>query len=850
MHWTTWLLLVLVPALGWLIWTRLPPGRDEPEDPLEMLFAALVCGVLATGWAALLLAELGALAPAPLVAILVASCALLLWRIRRRAGPLSFPAREEAISAVFVIALAAASVAPASENVLGGRDPGVYANTAAWLAQRGTIEVHSGALEDVGPSGRHVFFREIVMPGFYVRRAAEGEIAPQFFHLHPTYMALGYWIGGPRGALLVPPFFGVLAIAAVFFFTRRLLGIGPAVIAAALLTLNLAQMWAARNPYSEPSTQFAVFTSLWCLAAATRHQAMRWGLVAGAALGTCALIRIDAALLLIAIAPALVVLQALKPERQTWITRAFLPIAVALFVWGGLHGWLFSRPYVWALRRPTLALWLTAAVVVILCSAVLARPRPTQAIGSFLRRHAARLWMIAAVLAGAAFIYGMWIRPELGPFETLRSGRRTYVEETMVRVAWYLSTPGMIAGLGGFLLIVRSALVRRQAEWMPFAAAALAFSMLYFADPRIHPDHPWMMRRFVPVIVPAICVAITAGVTALWTMPGRWRAGTRMIGAGILAAVLLHEGAMSRPFWSHTEQEGTIDRLASFAKHVPERGILLFNLPGTEQRAAAPLAFVWRREVLPVIVNVRSDPQGLRREGRFEAQIIEWLSEGRVVQYLTAANSEWAFLTPNVSWEPVATLELDAPIIGATFESPPRRPWRYRERFHLVRATLGAERVRPCAATVFPLEQPPAGTLQGFYRMEGRRMRFRWATPRSRILVPACDRTGSGRPGAVRIRARCPRPEGYAPCEVAVSVNGRRAGVLTLTRAFADYSVPVPPAAVAEPIGSLDIHFRGPAYLPSEHGARDERTLSFQIGRIAIEGIAASNGSRHSASMN
>ena len=828
------LALVLAALAGWLLWNRLPAGlAEDGGDRLESAFAALLCAVFVTGWLALLLAELGLLRPLPLGAILAALCAALL-RLPRRSPPARAPSRKDAAAAILAALLAAATVAPASEDLLGGRDGGTYANTAAWLAREGTLEIRSDALAATPGEWRRIFHASALFPGFYIAHASSGRLAPQFLHLHPVYMAIGSWIGGPPGLFLVPPLFATLATLAAFFFVRRTIGPGAAMVAASVLALNLAQIWGGRNPYSEPATALGVFASLWSLSAAHATSGLRWGLLGGAALGSCFLVRIDAALLLLAIAPALVVLHAAAAPGARWMSRGFLPLAVLLAAWGAAHGWLFSRPYVldlWGLVGP---LWAITALGMALTAAALAARRHVRAWLERLYRHGALVWATAAVLVCAAFASGMWIRPHLEPFAVRPSGARTFVEETLVRVGWYFSLPGMVLALAGVVLLLRRWLVERRSEWLPFLLLFLAFALLYLWNPRIYPDHPWMMRRFLPVVVPGLAVAIAAAAAALWSVRGRWRVPARIAGAAAVAVVLAHEAMMAAPFWSLREKDGLIAQIDALAERMPDTSLVLFDRPGPDAGVATPLALTWDRPVLPVI-RLRDDPAGERRRGRFEAQVLRWVRDGREVLYLTATAGDAVFLTRDVRWEETATVRIDVPTFGVRYDGPPREPQRYVADYRLLRAVPAADEPLPCAGSALHAGGRLGNVMQGLYGLEAtRRERFHWASPRARVMFPACRRSNADRPTRLRVRASCGREPSDGDCTARVAVNGEPAGVLALSGDFADHDVPLPPDTVAGDLGAIEVAFSGPEFVPRAPEMRQPRVLSFQLSGVSL----------------
>jgi len=830
----TLLLLPLALAAGWSTWTRLPPGRGDGDDALESAFATLLCGVFVTGWLALLLAEIGALRPLPLAAGLLA-ISLVLAALPRRSGRGIRPRRWHLAAAAFVTVLAIAAVAPASEDLLGGRDGGTYANTAVWLAREGTVQVRSDALAGTPGEWRRIFHASTLLPGFYIEHAASGSIVPQFLHLHPSFMALGYWVAGLPGLFLVPPLFGILSVLAVYFFVRRTLGAAAAAIAASVLALNLAQIWGARNPYSEVPTQLGIAAALWAIAAAHGTGGVRWGILGGAALGTCFLLRIDAPLLLLIVLPALVVLAAVRTDRPRWITHGFLPVASGLALWGIAHAWYFSRPYVTDLARLVRPLWVLTALVVIGCAVALALPARVRRPIEFLHRRGVRIWLLAAIAVCAAFAFGMWVRPQLEPFVVRpQSGVRTYVEETLVRVGWYFSQPGMILALAGVVLVLRRWLVERRAEWLPFLALLLGIGTLYFWNQRIYPDHPWMMRRFLPVVVPGISIAIAAAVTALWAARGRWRVPARIAGAAAVAFVLAHEVMMAAPFWSLREKDGLIAQIEALAGHIPDGSLVLYDRPGPDAGVAAPLAMAWDRPVLPVI-RLPNDPGGERRRARFEAQVLRWVHDGRDVLYLTANDGDAVFLAREVRWQEAATLRIDVPTFGVRYDGPPREPQRYTADFRLLRAVPAADDPLPCAGSALHAGGRLGNVMQGLYGLEATpRERFHWASPRARVVFPACRRSDADRPARLRVRASCGREPSEGTCNVGVAVNGEPAGELALSQDFADHDLPLPPHAVAGEVGAIEVRFSGPEFIPGPTGARQPRVLSFQLSGVSL----------------
>jgi hypothetical protein len=804
---SAWAIPPLALLAGWFIWTRLPAGAHEADDLLERLFAAVLCAVFGTGLSALILAEVGMLRPLTLAGVL-SVLALVFWRLPKAAGAPATASSSHIVAFLATATLAAATVWPASEDLLGGRDPGVYANEASWLAREGSLRVRVRSLTEVEERARPGFHsRYVFIPGFHIRNAETGELIPQFFHLFPVYMALGFWLGGIQGAFFVAPFLGALAELSFFLYVRRVIGTGSALVATGLLAINLAQMWVVRNPYSEGATQLGVFTVLLCLARGHESAGIRWNVLGALAVGTCLLLRIDSALLMTALIPAVIVLRASLRSHDPWASRLFIPATTALGAWALVHGWVFSRPYTRGLMAHVGPIWLTNVVLLaVLAAGGAARERTRRLLG-YLHAHGRIVWIAVAGVMCVAFVFGMWVRPHLEPFDLLRDRPgRTYDEETMIRLAWYVSTQGMVTAFVGTAVILRNWLVRRHDEWVPFLFVFIGFSVAYFYSQRVFPDHPWAMRRFLPVIVPGIYVAIGAALVWLWRLRPPWWFLGRTAAVCLLASLAFHQAAMARPFLAHREYRGVVAQLREFASHVPPSSLLLFTSRGTEQRVTLPLTMVWEREVLPVIRD-RDDPDGEARRHLFETQVASWLTSGRDVLYLAAQDGNAVYLSSTIEWIPVTTLRLQGPTMGMNYTHPPLKPAAYLEPFHLFRARRADQRqLPPCAPASLRLGRGLANSAQGLYAPQDSG-RYRWTMPESRVLMPPCDRSGPSRPHRMRVQAAC--GPSVRQCRVEVVVDGLPAGVLELRPRFADYELPVPTGGLAQLTGPIDVRFRG-----------------------------------------
>ncbi|MDA2812447.1 hypothetical protein O4J56_17525 [Nocardiopsis sp. RSe5-2] len=447
-------------------------------------------------------------------AVALAAYAAVRWTPQPRGDPP--PWWPVAATLLVAAAFTAVQLAYHSEALVIRRDPASYAQFTIWIAQHGSLPI---------PQGRELIAGDA--PGLTYGSLAYyqvgDEIWPQFLAGAPLLYAVGYWIAGPTGMVLVPPVAGGLAVLAFGGLAARLVGPRWAPLAALLLAASLPEQWASRSTYSEPVAQLLMLGGL---AVAVDALAERvplrgpWGrphLLAGAAglmFGLGLVVRIDMlrdALPVVAIAGLLV----LARRGQG------VPLALGLAVGAGyglVAGFGLSRPYLDHLSA-------SLDPLLVICGAVVA----ATAVGvAVLWRHGVPRtdrppWLpTAAALLVALVVVGLALRPLLWPayghgdeatanfvgqvqdLEGLpHDPDRNYEDMSLYWVGWYLGLGGVLFGALGACLLTRRVLLRRAPDWvLPLAVMAWSVAAT-LARPAITPDHPWASRRLVVLVLPA-----------------------------------------------------------------------------------------------------------------------------------------------------------------------------------------------------------------------------------------------------------------------------------------------------------------------------------------------------------
>lgn len=712
------LLLLATGSLGWLLAHHLlGPAPRFAGLPLEMAAASLALGVVSVGWVALLLAEVGSFSLVLLGLLWALLVGGLLVAGRWRWGqwpwqrpiawvapestpllPWGLPARAEGpLLALWLMAALALFFRP-HEFLIGGADAGVYVNIAANVATTGALLIDDATLATLDSRLYPALLRPLppgeaapyyLLPGFYVPASPAGRIVPQFYPLHPVWQAVAHAAGGLRAALLATPLWGLLGSLALYLTARRLWGWPVALLALAGLTTNALQLWFARYPTTEMLTQYLIWTGLWAFIGWLRDEppARLWAALAGLAWGAVFLVRIDTYFLLAF--PVLGWLWRAATGRASrgdgWL---FLPL-LALAVHSVAHGVLFSGPYFFNLARYAVVK-LGALLPLALSGALLGvlllwrwrrgwRPRLARAHW----QRPARLGGVLLVLLLALF--GWFIRPAIGAtlvgVDWYGGNEITVADrENLLRLGWYLTPLGIWAAVAGICLLIW----RGGRAVLAFLGVGLLFALLYLWQLQANPHQVYVMRRYVPVVVPFF---LASGAYALV-----WAASQRtpwLRGAAIAATLLwLGGGAWAaRDFVGQVDHRGVAPQVAALSARFEPGAILIFNDPaavGQGDFLGTPLRFLHGHTVFTL-----RDPAAAA--GLLAPQLDRWLAEGRAVYWLGPTDQPGLLGAHALRAE--GDYQIDETALESTYDAKPTRrtSWAWTGAIHRVIAAPTAE---------------------------------------------------------------------------------------------------------------------------------------------------------------
>lgn len=499
------------------------------------------------------------------------------------------------LTVVVVAGFAALAWTTSSEHVVVRRDPGVYAQTAQWLADHGRLPVP--ARTDVFGTGPHLRYDS---PGFFQR---DGDVVPQFMSGTAIAMTPAGWAGGLRAITRADAVIGAFALLAVAGFVRRIAGAWAGLFAAVALGLVYPELQQARSAFSEPAAQLLLFGGLSLLVDAFRSNRRRYVTyaVAGLVIGLTALVRVDALAELVPLLPAGAVLAVHGRAREVVAAGLGVVCGVAL---GLVDGLALTRPYLDTLGHE-LRLTVAAAVGFALLAAVIVIAHRSGWVAAVLRLRSAAAAGAVLVVGGALLAYFVvphLTHPRYAPDDPAgrdvvalqahlglpADGPRTYAEQSMHWLTWWLGPTGVALGVLGVAVLVHRVIRGRDIELVPFLLILLGTAVVVLARPSITPDHPWADRRFVPVVLPGL-VAAAGWVIAHVRRWLRERTGRVVTTVIVVAAVLAGVApvfAASYPLLGRSTERGELAAVRRVCAALPANAAVLVT--GTRAREEWP----------------------------------------------------------------------------------------------------------------------------------------------------------------------------------------------------------------------------------------------------------------------
>lgn len=771
--------------LGYLpgaLFYRLPLWHRDRRASLDAEERVFWHVVLSVSWSLTIVLALAALDLYRFERLLIISIGFVVGVLVTARGHLVFrstarPLTWTAVLPVILVGLALWRFFPVSEYIIGGRDPGVLINEGVQIAQRGSLVIHDAAIDNVPPFALDLFYPSehkaeyyaSSFMGFFIQDASTGHVVGQFPHLFPASVAIGYGLNGLSGARDAVAWWGLLGVLGVYFLGARLFGRPAALAASTLLCLHVIQVWFSRYPNSDVVMQAGIFAGLLAFARAHEDDDVFFGPVAAWVMGLQLFSRVDALLPLIVCLYVVVLRSAMTPgARLRWrfVAPALLAAVVGLWYLTGLMQAYFWRAIVFVENLPPIASWATigAAALFVVAALVLRGRR------SPLLEH----WFPAAIasLLVALALYAFFLREP--------GGKLVAADAYAVRdfVSLYLWWPMFVLVLLGLMLLARRGFWRDPAFVLTFAA----FSLFLLYKLKIVPEHFWLARRFLAVILPGALLIGCAAALGPFARPWTLRASGRAVaGTLVIFFVAQHYVAASAPLRSHVEYRHIIRYVETLSSTFSARDLVIMESRDTGSDVhvlGLPLAYIYATHVL--VLNSAAPDRIIFRE--FLADALT-----RYTRVLFVGTGGTTLLSRDVVATPIGSDRVQVDEFEVTTDRLPSAIRRKEFDYGIYALTIGRGTAGPFTLDVGERDDLQVVRFHAKEQADGRSMR--WTQDASEIAVTGLS--GSEREVTLTM-SDGGRPSAATPGRVAVFFFGASLGIVDVRPGFADYRLLIP----------------------------------------------------------
>jgi len=844
---TIFTLLAILYLPGAIIF-RLPLANRAKRGALpaeERLFWAVIISMIVTTTATFGLAALAAytlgrvVALNTLLAVIAALAArgnLKLDRGEHAAGVDMPTWRRWSTAAIPAVLVTLATwmyfAVPPAEWVLGGRDPGVYMNEGIQIAQRRSLMTADPLVAAVPPEARDLFFPahdsdsyySMRFMGFHLRDPDAGTVSGQFPQGFPAWVAIAYGIDGLSGARRVISWWAILGVLATYFAAQRLIGPVAAAAAAGLLTIHVVHTWYARYPNSEMMTQALLFSALLAHAYAHEEEDGFFGPVSASLLGLALFARFPE----VVVVGAAVGATLLAHVNGHKASKSFL---LTLILWLAAAGAYYTTQLAPYFARPLTYIGQMDFYLHVLPLRAAAVAIAVFLLATYNRRvaRATRTWLPVA-LAGAVAVaaaYAYYLREPGG----LLAPHDAHALRTFVNL--YLTLPAFALAILGYALVCWRSFWRAPALMLALTTA----SVFFFYKLRIFPEHFWLARRFVPMILPgALILAAGAAFAPLWLFnreqtktPRSAMLTTAWVVIGAIAVVMIgwNYWAASQPIRRHVEYAGIIPRMEQFAGTFGTDDLVLVEAREASDVhvLALPLAYIYARDVL-VLARSRPDKAAF-------AQFLTWARQRYKNVYFVAGGGT-DLLSPGIGSEVVASSRFQIPEYEQTpYPVLPRVTLQKPFDFTTYRIVESRSTSAPSSLDIGGADDLQVIDFFPKERLGGGAVNFRWTQDRSHLRLAVGPH---GRDLVLRLSSG--RAPGIAPAKITVSLGSHELGAAEPTPEFKDYVFHLPASAVADLAvqdGLAEFELRSTTWSPHDLlSGRDVRNLGVMVDRAEI----------------
>jgi hypothetical protein len=568
----------------------------------ETVFLQILSSIVIAGLVAFTLAMLGYFSLLALSGLLLIYCTIIGIKFRVTFNLSNFPKpilNKQFLLLLILIILAIVLFFHPFENITLFYDAGPIVNSGVHIGQTGSIVIYDQILAGMPDSIRPIFyqmtpesvpryyglqFRDF---GLYITDLNRGRIIPQYLQLFPTWIAIFYSIFGLEGFLYVTPLFGVLSIITIYFIGKNLFNWKYGVICAFLLCANFIQIWYSRYPGAEMLFQFLFFSGILLLILFDKTNSMFFGIFSSLCLGLLFLTRVDAFFILIPISIYFIYLKLTTRLGKNHLI--FLICFSCVVIYSILYYYYIAYPYVFdqfsgviqVIKATFPTFYKASPIIFLLCIlsyiGILNRKYifpSIEKVDKYKPYFINFMVFITISILLWAYLNRYDFPPGIGG-------------SNLMMLGWYITDIGVLIGLIGLILMIYKK-PRAHHIFILFISVFTLFFLIHIQNQVIH---PWAMRRYVSVVMPAIIIGI---VNMLFLV--QKRISPRLVALTVVLILLINISA-SGFILNHTENEGMLDQVGEIANNFDSNSIIIFS-QSVLRGVSFPLKYIYNRNAI------------------------------------------------------------------------------------------------------------------------------------------------------------------------------------------------------------------------------------------------------------
>jgi hypothetical protein len=432
--------------------------------------------------------------------------------------------------------------------------------------------------------------------------------------------------------------------------------------------------------------------------------------------------------------------------------------------------------------------------------------------------------VVVAIVAGAGYAY--FLRQPGG----LLAAHDAYALRWFT--AYYFTPYLLAAALLGFALVMPRMFWTHT--WLMLLVSV--FCAFFFYKIRIVPEHFWMARRFLPVILPGMLLFAAAAFFAPWKAaeggsrfapPKSAVALAKALGVLVIGFAAWQFFQQTRPVLAHVEYADVIPRLEALSAQIHDDDLLLIESRGASDLhvLGLPLAYIYARNVLVLATDWPAEADVMT--------LFDWGSQ-RYARVLYMGSGGSRLLNRSLNGEFVLGDAIWVPEYDRSLDHLPATSRKKSFVFSLYR--LVPQKALPEMTRVDVGSADELAVSEFHTREQNSELNFRWTTARSSVRL----RLPANRPSTLTLwMGHGGRPDSVAPASVTVFAGKRSLGSVMVTKAdIHPYGFLVPPGVVNEAAagdGFLLLRLETPTWNPrTALGLSDDRDVGVMVTRVEL----------------